>query len=110
MARNNNNEESPTGAKFPLIGDKLDRVSLKPGYTRLECFLKKGTLTSVSPTTDLKGRPAATACIVIHHRDLRCPGPTIGLQAPQPHHREEGPSSISVACPADVPGPTTGEA
>ncbi|KAI8489192.1 hypothetical protein Bbelb_331770, partial [Branchiostoma belcheri] len=29
----------------------------------------------------------ATACIVTHHRDLRCPGPTIGLQAPRPDHR-----------------------
>ncbi|XP_078671411.1 uncharacterized protein LOC144911407 isoform X2 [Branchiostoma floridae x Branchiostoma belcheri] len=60
------------------------------------------------------GRTAA-ACIVTHHRDLRCPGPTIGLQVPQPGRltpsslttgrRGHPPSASRLGLPSGCPRP-----
>ncbi|KAI8485174.1 hypothetical protein Bbelb_370990, partial [Branchiostoma belcheri] len=98
----------------PSYGGTLPRPAHQPGAPSSRC--PPGPTTSrVTPsclTTDLRGRPAATACHRHPPPGPECHSPAIGLHAPrldhwpadalQPHHRQE--------CPADVPGPTTGEA
>ncbi|KAI8486773.1 hypothetical protein Bbelb_355210 [Branchiostoma belcheri] len=86
---------------------------------------RNNNVTPSSPTTDRRGRPAATACIVTHHRALNATARPSACTPPrpdhrpsdalQPDHRPEVPSGRTVtACivihhrDLRCPSPTTG--